>query len=86
VLRPQGKLVVFWPHAHASSVMLLNATHWLLNDVLHKDVRLHPPEFSLIHSRREATDLLASGGFDVTSYDFGPKDLFVQSVVVATRR
>ena len=24
VLRPQGKLVVFWPHAHATSVMLLN--------------------------------------------------------------
>ena len=86
VLRPQGKLVVFWPHAHATSVMLLHATHWLLNDVLHKDVRLHPPEFSLVHSRQEASDLLASGGFDVTSYDFGAKDFFVQSVVVATRR
>jgi len=86
VLRPQGKLVVFWPHAHATSVMLLHATHWLLNDVLHKDVRLHPPEFSLVHSRKEASDLLASGGFDVTSYDFGAKDFFVQSVVVATRR
>ncbi len=86
VLRPQGKLVVFWPHAHATSVMLLNAMHWVLNDVLHKDIRLHPPEFSLIHSRQEASDLLASGGFDVTSYDFGAKDFFVQSVVVATRR
>jgi SAM-dependent methyltransferase len=86
VLRPQGKLVVFWPHAHATSVMLLNATHWLLNDVLHKEVRLHPPEFSLVHSRQEASDLLASGGFDIASYDFGAKDFFVQSVVVATRR
>jgi len=86
VLRPGGKLVVFWPHAHATSVMALNAAHWVLNDVLHKDVRLHPPEFSLIHSRKEASELLASGGFEVTSYDFGPRDFFVQSVVVATRR
>jgi dolichol-phosphate mannosyltransferase len=85
VLKPQGKLVVFWPHARATSVMLLNSAHWLLNDVLHKNVRLHPPEFSLIHSRREASDLLASGGFQLQSYDFGPKDGFVQSVVVATR-
>jgi ubiquinone/menaquinone biosynthesis C-methylase UbiE len=86
VLRPRGKLVVFWPHAHASSVMFLNTAHWLLNDVLHKNVRLHPPEFSLVHSRGEASQLLATGGFDLTSYDFGVKDLFVQSVVVATRR
>jgi len=86
VLKPQGKLVVFWPHAHATSVMLLNSLHWVLNDVLHKDVRLHPAEFSLVHSRREASDLLAGGGFDLASYDFGPKDFFVQSVVVATRR
>lgn len=86
VIKPNGKLVVFWPHARASSVMVLNAAHWLLNDVLHKDVQLHPPEFSLVHSKQEAADVLSSGGFDLTSYDFGARDLFVQAVVVATRR
>ena len=25
------------------------------------------------------------GGFELTSYDFGPKDLFVQATVVGTR-
>jgi hypothetical protein len=65
--------------------MLLNSAHWVLNNVLHKNVRLLPPELSLIHSRQEAQDLLASGGFELQSYDFGPKDGFVQSVVVATR-
>jgi hypothetical protein len=65
---------------------VLSSAHWLLNDVLHKDVRLHPPEYSLVHSKREATELLDSGGFDLTSYDFGAKDFFVQAVVVATRR
>jgi dolichol-phosphate mannosyltransferase len=86
VLKPRGKLVVFWPHAHATSVQLLKSAHWVLNDVLHKDIRLHPPEFSLIHSRKEATELFDAGGFDLASYDFGAKDLFVQSVVVGTRR
>jgi dolichol-phosphate mannosyltransferase len=85
VLKPNGKLVVFWPHALATSVMVLNTAHWILNDVLHKDVRLRPAELSLVHSRREASNLLSSGGFDLSSYDFGMKDFFVQAVVVATR-
>jgi hypothetical protein len=57
-----------------------------LNDVLHKGVRLHPPEVSLVHSKSEAADLLSSGGFELSSYEFGPKDMYVQAVVVATRR
>ena len=85
VLKPGGKLVVFWPHARATSVFVLNSAHWFLNDVLHKDVRFHPPEVSLVHSKREAAGLLASGGFDLSSYDFSVKDIFVQAVVVATR-
>lgn len=86
VLRRNAKLVVFWPHAYASSVAVLNSAHWVLNDFLGKGVRLHPPEFSLVHSRKEAADLLAAGGFELQSYQFGPSDFFVQSVVVATRR
>jgi dolichol-phosphate mannosyltransferase len=86
VIKPNGKLVVFWPHARATSVMVLRTAHWVLNDVLHKNVELHPPEFSLVHSKREAADLLYSGGFELTSYEFGARDLFVQAVVVGTRR
>jgi SAM-dependent methyltransferase len=85
VLKPGGKLVIFWPHAYATSVMVLNSAHFVLNEVLQKNVRLHPPEFSLVHSREEATALLSSGGFVLESYQFGIKDLFVQAVVVATR-
>jgi dolichol-phosphate mannosyltransferase len=86
VLRPRGKLVVFWPHARATSVAVLRSADWLLNDVMHKGVQFHPPEVSLIHSRKEAREILAEGGFELESYEFGVKDFFVQSVVVATRR
>lgn len=85
VLKPGGKLVIFWPHARATSVIVLNSAHFVLNNVLHKNIRLHPPEFSLVHSREEASELLASGGFELKSYQFGAKDLFVQAVVVATK-
>jgi SAM-dependent methyltransferase len=85
VLRPHGKFVIFWPHASGTSVKVLNGVHWMLNDLLRKDVHLHPPEISLVHSQEQAKDLLESGGFELKSFDFGPKDLFVQAVVVAAR-
>lgn len=86
VVRPGGKIVIFWPHAHATSVMVLNSIHWAMNDVLKKNVRLHPPEVSLVHSKKEARAILGSSDFEMSSYYFGPKDLYVQAVVVAERR
>jgi dolichol-phosphate mannosyltransferase len=83
VIRPGGKLVVFWPHAYATSVAVLNSVHWVMNDVLKKDVRLHPPEVSLVHSKEEARVLLEQSGFELTSYAFGARDIYVQAVVVA---
>jgi dolichol-phosphate mannosyltransferase len=86
VIRPGGKFVAFWPHAYATSVAVLNSIHWVMNDVLKKDVRLHPPEVSLVHSKNEARKLFEDNGFDLVSYRFGPRDMFVQSVVVGERR
>jgi hypothetical protein len=57
-----------------------------MNDVLKKDMRLHPHETSLVHSKREAVAFLDAGGFDLESYEFGPRDFFVQAVVVGSRR
>ncbi|HEY3805812.1 MAG TPA: glycosyltransferase [Kofleriaceae bacterium] len=85
VLKPDGKLVLFWPHAYASSVLVLHAAHFVLNDVLRKQVRLHPPEVSLVHSSKEAAAILGEAGFSLASYTFGPRDLFVQAIVVAKK-
>jgi ubiquinone/menaquinone biosynthesis C-methylase UbiE len=85
VLKPDGKLVLFWPHAYASSVLVLHAVHFVLNDVLRKEVRLHPPEVSLVHSSKEAAEILGDAGFALESYTFGPRDLFVQAIVVAKK-
>lgn len=86
VVKPRGKLVIFWPHAYASSVMVLRSLSWLLNDVMHGNTQFHPPEVSLIHNRSEARTLLEAGGFTLKSYDFGASDGFVQAIVVAERR
>jgi len=83
VLKPGGTIVLFWPHAWATSVWFLNRIHWLLNDVLGKEVRLHPPEISLLRSRSHAQAMLRAAAFDLERYSFGPGDGFVQAIVVA---
>lgn len=86
VTKRGGKVVVFWPHKYASSVMVLNGIHKVMHDVMKSDKRLHPPEISLVKSREEAKSYLEAAGFDMVDYTFGPRDLFVQAVVVGERR
>ena len=84
VLRPRGRIVLFWPHARATSVRVLGLAHRLLARS-GSATQLHPAEVSLLSSRSMAEGLLRDGGFTMTSYDFGAKDLWIQAVVVAER-
>lgn len=82
VTKPGGKVVVFWPHKRASSAAVLDGIHFLINDVLGRDIRLHPPEPTRIANRQCAREVLESAGLLLDHYEFGPRDLFVQAVVV----
>ena len=83
VLTPSGRLVLFWPHRRAPSVLVLTLIHAVLNDVLGRDVHLHPAEPSLLASREDAARHLAAAGLVLDSYTYGWRDLFTQAVVVA---
>ena len=80
VIRPGGKIVIFWPHRRASSVFVLRLVHRF------RSTPLHPPEISLLRSKSEARRILNDAGFDLVDYEFGPRDGFVQAVVVGSRR
>ncbi|MEO6447339.1 MAG: glycosyltransferase [Gemmatimonadaceae bacterium] len=85
VLRSHGKVVLFWPHAKATSVFVLRGVHRVLRQS-GSQVQLHPPEVSLIASREMAERYLARAGFRITRYEFGAVDLWIQAVVVAEKR
>jgi SAM-dependent methyltransferase len=85
VLKPGGKIVVFWPHRRATSVMVLRAVHWFLNRILKRKVQLHPAEISLMSSNRQAQIVVERSGLRLLSYSFGPRDGFVQAVIVAQK-
>jgi ubiquinone/menaquinone biosynthesis C-methylase UbiE len=84
ILKPGGRLVVFWPHRWSASVMILTAIHAGLR-LVGRDRKLHPDEISLLASRGAAERTMAAAGFTLVSYGFGPRDFFVQSVVVAAK-
>lgn len=85
VLKDNGKLVLFWPPRYSLSVSFLNSAHFILNDILKRNIRLHPEEISLIQSKKQVENFLKDNGFKITNYYFGPKDMFTQCVVVAKK-
>ena len=84
VLRPGGRIVVFWPHRHATSGYVIRAAHRLFRRV-GPETRMHAPEISLLRSRSEARSLLARAALRLTHYEFSVRDLWVQAVVVAEK-
>ena len=85
VVKPGGKIVIFWPHARATSVMVLNSAHWIINRVFRQNIRLHPAEISLFRSREAVAPLFEDAGFRLVDYYFGIRDMYVQAVLVAQR-
>ncbi len=78
-------MVIFWPHSRATSVAVLKTAHWLLNDVAKKPIKLHPAEVSLLRNKQWVEPLLNEADFRLVDYSFGPRDFFVQAVVVAEK-
>ena len=82
VLKPGGRIVLFWPPTFGLSVFVLDTAHRVLR-LLGSTRKLHPDEITRLESRAHAERLLRLGGFRLIDYSFGPRDLFVQVVLVA---
>jgi SAM-dependent methyltransferase len=85
-LRPGGRLLLFWPPVYGLSVIALTIIHFVLNQLLRRNVQLHPPEPSKVRSRRQIQKLLGESDFDLESFSFGIRDAFTYAVIVAAKR
>jgi len=85
VLKPEGKIVIFWPPRYGLSVAALRIAHYMLNNLFKRSVSLHPDEPSLLKSRNQAECFLKGSGFELIEYYFGMKDLFTQVVIVGQK-
>ena len=85
VLKPGGRLVLFWPPAYGLSVIALHGIHFVLNQVLRRNVQLHPPEPTKVRSRRQIARYLEGAGFQLTAMNFGIRDMFTYAIIIAQK-
>ncbi len=86
VLKPNGKVLIFWPPEFGVSVIFLKCVHFLLNRILNKNIYLHPEEITRIRSKKHAYQIFERANFEVVDYYFGPRDAFTYSVIAAVKR
>jgi len=85
VVRPEGKIVLFWPPAYGVTVKVLGAVHWALRKMGKTEIKLHPDEITHVRSRGQVRNYLEGSGFSLVDYYFGPRDLFTQAVVIGRK-
>ena len=86
VLKPGGRMVIFWPPEFGANVSVLKGVKWGLENVLgKKGVKIHPDEITRVQSKGHVVGLFEAAGFSVKTYYFGPKDLFTYSVIVVEK-
>jgi len=85
VLKPGGKIALFWPPAYGLSVRFLACVHWFIHKVRRRELKLHPDELTHIRSRRQARAYLEASGFSLADYYFGVRDLFTYAVIIGRK-
>jgi glycosyltransferase involved in cell wall biosynthesis len=86
VIKPNGKLVLFWPPRYGVSVIALHIIHFVLNRILRRNVKLHPDEPSKLHSKKKLVSLLNLAELELEEFSFSIRDAFTYVVVVAGKR
>lgn len=85
VLKPNGKIILFWPPQFGPSVIFLNSAHFILNKIFKKNIRLHPEEISLVQSKAHVEEVLRGANLQLKHFYYGPKDLFTHCIIVAVK-
>ncbi len=85
VLKPDGKILLFWPPAYGVTVRFLAAVHYVLHRFLKKDVKLHPEEITHVWSKVQVKEYLSNSGFVLDQFSFGIRDLFTQVAIVGRK-
>ena len=87
VLKPGGKIMLFWPPEFGLSVIFLKIVKFILEKIFGKrNVKLHPDEITRLKSKRHIKNLITKTNFSLIECYFGIRDLFTHYVIVAEKR
>jgi SAM-dependent methyltransferase len=82
VLRPDGKIVLFWPPVFGLSVRFLSSVRWTLQKIKQREVKFHPDEVTHVRSKQQVQSWLQDTGFVLDHFYFGIRDLFTHAVII----
>ncbi len=82
VLKPDGKMVLFWPPEFGLSVIFFKILVKIYALFGKKNVKFHPDEITRVRSQKHITQFIEGMGLKVRDYYFGIKDFFTYSVIV----
>jgi predicted SAM-dependent methyltransferase len=85
VLKPDGKILLFWPPSFGVTVRFLGIAHYVLRNFLNDDIKLHPKEVTHVKSKSQVNEYLKNNGFVLDKYSFGIRDLFTQVAIIARK-
>lgn len=85
VLKPEGRVLLFWPPQYGFSVGVLKTVHLLLRKLAGSRTIFHPDEPTLIRSKEHAVVMLNRAGFSMESFSFGAEDAFTHAVIVCKK-
>ena len=85
VLKPDGRMIIFWPPLFGLSVRALKVVHFVLNNLLRRNIKLHPDEITLLKSKSHAEAMLGKARFALEDYYFGFRDFFTYCMLVAAK-
>lgn len=85
VLKPGGKMVLFWPPEYGISVVFFKILKIFLRPIYGKNIKFHPDEITRIQSRQELTEIVGEK-FRIEEYYFGFWSLGTYAVVVLSAK
>jgi dolichol-phosphate mannosyltransferase len=86
VLKPGGRITLFWPPAYGLTVRFLSVVHWILHRTgNNKTLKLHPDEITHVRSKQQIQRYFDSAGFSLVRFYFGIRDLFTYTVIVGEK-
>jgi len=86
VMKPGGKLVMFWPPEFGLSVTFFKGLKFIMEKIVRKQgVKFHPDEITRVRSKKHVTGIVERGDFGVVEYYFGVRDFFTYSIIIARK-
>jgi SAM-dependent methyltransferase len=82
VLKPNGKIILFWPPEFGASVIFLKGIHFIFDKIFRKKLKLYPDEVTRIKSRKHIEGIIKRTQLEFSDYYFGIRDMFTQAVVI----